>query len=348
MDKQSPKPSASQAEKFSPSTMKDIAERAGVSIMTVSRAIRSPHLLSEETLTRVRQAIEANGYVTNSLAGSHGFRRTATVAMVVPSLQNSLFASTVQAASETLGHHGFSLMLAASGWDSDEEERAISMFLAQRPAGLILHDTVHSERTLAMLRNAHLPIVETGDLIADPLDAVVSFSNQKAADVATTHLLDKGYTRIALVSLPLDVNARARARLQGYRAALKRRRIPYDEARVIQTPGGVVAGAKALLTVLESKPDTDAIFFAGDVGVIGAMLECQRRGWDVPARIAVAALDALENEVAQFLSPVLTSVQVPRADIGRFAAQTIVSRCKGEAVASRVDVGFRLIEGQSS
>lgn len=330
-------------------SMKDVAAKAGVSLMTVSRVLSSPELVAEETRKRVLQTIETEGYVPNAIAGSHGFRLKQVVGLCIPSIRNSLFANTVQAISTVLARQGYSLLLTPTGWDQESEERAISTFMTQRPAGIILHNTTHTERARDILFKSGIPVVETGDLGRSPIDMLVSYSNFKVAKAITTLLIDKGYRRIGIISLPLRNNERGRERLRGYQAALKGRGLSFNRQMVVEGSEGYKGGTDAFRELVDGTADLDAVFCAGDVWAVAALLECQRRGWDVPKRIALAGIDVQEHDVSNFIRPAITNARIPRAEIGARAATLMIERLQGRSQGAIVeDVGFAIDEGATT
>jgi LacI family transcriptional regulator, gluconate utilization system Gnt-I transcriptional repressor len=328
--------------------MKEVAERAGVSIMTVSRALRLPDEVSAETLHRVHKAIRAVGYVPNRLAGGLRTARNAgLVAAVIPSIRNSLFAGTVQGLTDTLRRHDLNVMLGDSQVSPKEEERLIAAFLAQRPSGMVLHATTHTPAARRLLRGAGIPIVEVGDLAGRSIDLKVSYSNFEAAATITRHLIGRGYRTIASVGLPLAGNERAQQRRRGFLAALAEANLPTSDDLLLETDGGFDNGSRAIVYLLERRPDIDAVFFAGDVLAIGAMLECRRRGLAIPERVAIAGFD--DWEIARQLETPLTALEIPRYEIGRIAAELILARLAGSTERPvPVDVGFRLVPRQST
>lgn len=327
-------------------SMKDVAAKAGVSLMTVSRVLSSPELVAEPTRKRVLETIETEGYVPNAIAGSHGFRLKQVVGLCIPSIRNSLFANTVQAISTALAQQGYSLLLTPTGWDAESEERAISTFMTQRPAGIILHNTTHTERARDILVKSGIPVVETGDLTRSPIDMLVSYSNFKVARAMTQRLLEKGYRRIGLISLPLKSNERGRERLRGYQAALKAAKIPFDRRLVVEGSEGYRGGTDAFSELMDAIPDLDAVFCAGDVWAVAALLECHRRGWEIPGRVALAGIDVQEHDVSNFVYPAITNARIPRAEIGTKAATLMLQRLEGRRQASLIeDVGFEIDDG---
>jgi LacI family gluconate utilization system Gnt-I transcriptional repressor len=327
--------------------MQDVAKRASVSAMTVSRALRDPEKVSEETRRRITRAIRDVGYVPNELAGGlRAFSRTKLVAAIVPSVRNSLFAATVQGMSDVLRARGINLMLGDSHYSPEEEEDLINAFLAQRPSGIVLHDKVRSLRARRLLAKAAIPVVEVGDLTRSPLDMCVSYSNFQAGRAMTRHLLDRGRRRIGFASLATSITARSAARLKGYKTALRQAGVPVEAARIVETEGGFASGGAALVQLVDS--GADAVFFAGDVLAVGAVLECQRRGWAVPGRVAIASFD--DHEIASQVNPALTALRLPRYEIGRRAAELILARLDGVSPRGPVveDLGFDIIARDST
>lgn len=329
------------------SRLLDVAKLAGVSIMTVSRALRAPGKVAPATLVRVQDAMAAIGYVPNLVAGTLAGGSSRVVAAIVPSIQNSLFASTIQGLQEALRAEGYALMLGDSGYSAIDEEELVRSFLGQRPAGLVLHATTHTPATRDMLARAGVPVVETGNLVPRPLDMVASYNNAAAARAMTLHLAGRGYQRIAFVSLPAAMTERARERRRGYRAGLRARGLTEDPALVIEAGQGFASGAEAVRRLMALPMPPDAAFFAGDVLALGALLECQRQGWAVPGRLAVAGFD--DHEIATQVFPALTVLRVQRDLLGRQAAAMIFQRLRGESTqGGRFDCGFEVVQRNST
>lgn len=326
--------------------MRDVAKAAGVSLMTVSRALREPQRLSEETRKMVLDAVKKIGYVPNSIAANLASNRSSVVGQIVPSIQNSLYAETVKGSADVLRTAGMHLMLADSGYSMQEEEALIGAFLAQRVCGLILHNTDHTPRALQMIERAGVPVIETGDMPRSPIDMVASYSNAEASKAMTMHLAARGYRRIGFVSLDTRINRRARERLRGHLAALKAAGLPKDPLLLSEVEPGLTSGAHAMVDMMTRAPDVDAIFFAGDVLAIGALFEAQRRGWKVPTRIAIAGFDDLD--ILQHTVPRLTCLRLPRLEIGRRSAEALLDRVRGGGGPVRLDLGFEVVQREST
>lgn len=325
--------------------MRDVAERARVSRMTVSRALNQPETVNEKLRNRVLEAVQELGYVHNHLARSLSSRRSNVIGLVLPSLENSIFAQTMKGISDVLRPLGYHLMIAESGDDPEGEEQVIAAFLAQRVGGLILHSTNHSATAVRMLRASQTPVVENGDLPTDPVDMVVSYSNRAAAKAMTLHLGRLGYKRIAFAGLA--ANPRATQRHLGFQDALKELGLESDQGNTVAVSRGFGGGTEAIAYLEANMPDADALFCAGDVLAASALFECERRGWSVPGRLAIASFDDLD--LMRHVNPSLTSLRLPRYEIGRRSAQLILDRIDERAMAVKiVDLGFEIVQRAST
>jgi LacI family gluconate utilization system Gnt-I transcriptional repressor len=325
--------------------MHEVAELAGVSRMTVSRALNHPEMVKEKVRERVFEAVSQLGYVHNHLARNLSSSKSNVIGLVLPSLENSIFAQTVKAISDVLRAAGFQLMLAEASDDPKEEEAVISAFLAQRVAGLVLHGTRHSAAAIRMLRGSNIPVVENGDIPVEPIDMVASYSNRAAAKAMTLHLARLGYKKIVFAGLAN--NPRATERQLGFLDAQAELGIAPDPRRILSVARGFGPGAEAIAHIERTMPDTDALFCAGDVVAIGALLECNRRGWAVPGRLAIASYDDLE--LMRHVNPAITALRLPRHEIGKRSAEMLLARILDRDPPVRsVDLGFEIIQRAST
>lgn len=327
--------------------MRDIARLAGVSTMTVSRALRTPHLVQADTLAQIQSIVKSLGYVPNRLAGSLVSRRTSLVGLIVPSLRNALYADTIQGISDVLRQHQLHLMVSDSGYSLEREEELITAYLSQRPCGLILHNTRHTDNARRLLASAGVPCVETGNLTPEPIDMVVSYSNRAAGAAMAEHLLARGYRSFGFASLPVAQSERLQQRRDGFLDTLRAAGIEVASSMVLEVGEGLQSGAQALDHFVRQNPAAQALFFAGDVLAAGAVFECQRRGLRVPDDIAIAGSD--DNDMMRNMVPPLTTVRFPRYQIGERSATLIVERLASETRSShREDLGFEVLQRGST
>ena len=160
-------------------TLADVAKLAGVSPITVSRALNTPEQLTPDTLQRVREAVERTGYVPNTLAGGLASARSRLVAAVVPTIAGPVFLETIQALTEALAESGYQLMLGQGGYSNAREDALLDAIIGRRPDGIVLTGIMHSAGGRRRLLAAGIPVVETWDLTPTPIDMLVGFSHEK-------------------------------------------------------------------------------------------------------------------------------------------------------------------------
>jgi LacI family gluconate utilization system Gnt-I transcriptional repressor len=317
--------------------MQDVADLAGVALVTVSRVLNEPDKVARETLDAVRKAIREVGYVPNLVAGGLASNRSGVVGVIVPTITNSIFADTVQGASDLLEPAGFSILLGQSRYDDEREARLIARMLGRRAEGLVVVGCTQAEPARRLLIGSQVPVVQTWDLADEPIDLNAGFSNFDAGRAVGDHLLDRGHRRIAFLG---GGDPRSFARGEGFRAALGQRGLAPAISVDLASPPAFDAGRDALQTLLRPGTPVDAAFFSTDVLAAGALLACRRAGVVVPGRLAIVGFGDLE--IARHLD--LTTVQIRGEDIGRAAATMILDVLTGTGPRpDRVDLGFRIV-----
>jgi len=324
--------------------MEDVAREAGVSLVTVSRVLNTPEKVAAATLAAVRSAIERLRYVPNLAAGSLASNRSRIVAAVVPTIASSIFSDTVDGLAQALAPHRYQLLLGQTGYRQDVEVQVVDAFLGRRVDGLMLIGTAHARGVRAKLERAGIPVVETWDLTARPVDMLVGFSNHAAGQAAARHLIDKGHRALAVIC---GRDERSLARLAGFREAAAAAGIDAVADAPVPSPSSVTDGAAALAALLAGDRPPRAVFCSNDMIAAGAVFECQRRGLAVPHDLAVMGFADLP--IAAAIEPALTTVQVRATAMGQRAGELIMQRLTGaEPAQRRVDLGFAVVERAST
>lgn len=327
--------------------MVDIGNLAGVAQATVSRVFRMPDLVAPETRDRVRLAADRLGYVPNLVAGSLAAKRTNLIVVIVPIIEHSNFSAMLHGISDTVLASGFETAIALSGSSETREEQLVASFLGWRPAAIVLTGTQHSSGTRNLLRRANVPVVEAWNLTSDPIDMNVGFSNRHAARAITEKLIASGRRFIGMICGPTDVNDRARDRQAGYMSAIKAHRLRADLVEEVSDPAGVHLVAELIDRLIGRERRLDALFCSGDSYAMAAVFACQRLGWPVPQRIAVAGIG--DAAMASLMRPALTTAQVPGYEIGVKAGEMLITRLAGRRIKARsVDMGFRIVVRESA
>ena len=321
--------------------MSDVARQAGVSTMTVSRVLNQPDSVAPGTRERILHAIGVQGYVPNDVAGSLRARRGRGVVCIVPHIANSVFSDTLQGLNDALRPASMHVMLGTSGYVSSEEARLLEEFVRLRPEAVVLWGTRRHARSRALLRRLGVPVMEVFDLVPDPFDQVIGFSNELAMRALVEHLLARGRSRIAFVGSTNERDMSSAQRADGWRMALRSAGV--DPAGLMfEADGTTVGGEQVLRSMVASGVVFDAVCCASDLLAVGILIECRRMGIAVPGQIAVAGFG--DNPLAQAFDPPLSTVRLPRYAIGKVAGEQVLRRMAGEPVLQRViDLGYELL-----
>ena len=313
--------------KRSTPTMADVARLAGVTSMTVSRALREGGSVSDETRKRIVEAAESLGYVLDGAAAGLKAGRTGFVGVVIPTLNNSNFAETVQGITDRLAASRRQVLLGYTNYAGEEEERIIESLLVRRPEAMVVTGGDHTERARRLLSQAGIPIVEMWDIPADPIDSAVGFSNHAAGAMTTRHLLERGYRNIAFIGGTAAQDARGAERRRGYEDAARMAGVMPRVLDFGQPPITIRQGAGALAALLDHWPDTDAVICVSDLLAFGLVMECTRRGIAVPQQLAVAGFG--NYDLAECVVPGLTTIDVGARAIGMQAADVVLAAIEG-------------------
>nr|WP_313448418.1 LacI family DNA-binding transcriptional regulator [Pseudescherichia sp.] len=324
-------------------TLDDVARVAGLSSMTVSRAINTPERVRPETVDRVMSAVKATGYIPNALAGGLATRRSKLVAVVVPQINNSMFVDTIQSLNDALAARGYHMLLCMSGYTPQTEAELVAALLSRRPDGMVLTGIHHSAELKKIVLNASVPVVEIWDSTPTPLDMLVGFSHEKVGQALGHFLQRKGYTRPGLIWAE---DRRAQQRKAGLCEALTLHGFPAPLQVDVPLPARLALGREGLGALL-TQGECDVVVCSSDTLAQGTIMEAESRGLRVPQDLAVVGFGDLDFAASN--RPAITTVSVDRHEIGLRAATLLADRIEGiEPDNVILDVGFTLIERESA
>ncbi len=322
-------------------TLADVARLAGVSPITVSRALRGERAVDPELVARVRAAAGELGYMPDPAARALASRHGSHVAVLIPLLSNALFVDLLEAVQRTLRPAGFQALIGITHYDKLEEEQLLRELLLHRPAGLLVTGTDHSDATRALIERSGVPCVHLMEISCQAGLHGVGFSQQEAGAAMTRHLLERGRRRIVFAAAQLD--PRTLQRQAGWRRELEGAGCYEPTLEWLDAaPSSIALGGRMFEQILARDPQVDAVFFNNDDLAQGALLAALRLGIPVPQRVAVAGFNDLTGS-DQMLPP-LTTVRTPRGEIGAAAARMLLALVAGRAVARPCeDLGFELV-----
>ncbi|HVU14763.1 MAG TPA: LacI family DNA-binding transcriptional regulator [Phototrophicaceae bacterium] len=305
------------------STIGDVARRAGVSTMTVSRVINNSGYISQETRERVEQAIAELGYVPNALARSLRFKQTKTIALIITDITNPFFTTVARGVEDTASEHGFSVIFCNTDESQDEESDYLTLMVQKQVDGIILVPAHSSRASAAFLQDHKVPFVVLDRRIAGMELDTVRCDSEIGGYQLTRHLIDLGHRRIAMLSGPLLVSTSA-DRLAGYRRALDEAGLEHAEFFGSLSNADGYRMAREALTAPQ-RPT--AFFAANNLVAIGALRALLEQGIRVPQDLSVVSYDDLPESM--IFDPFLTVVAQPAYDMGQQATRLLLNRLSG-------------------
>lgn len=300
-----------------PPTIRDVAERAGVSRQTVSRAINNKGEIGAATRARVLEIARELGYRPSSIARGLKTRRTLTLGLVVPDIANPFFAEVVRGASERAYAADYTVLLCNTDEDPEREWAILRLLESHRVDGIVLVSSRLSDGMLAKASRQWRPLVMVNRLQAGPTPGVgyVVVNDAEAARGATQYLLARGHRQIGLLAgTPTSRSGQERRR--GYAEALAAAGLE-DDAWTAHCAPNVEGGREAALALLHRQPNLTAILAYNDLVAVGALQACRALGRSVPQGCAIVGWDDIV--FAELISPPLTTVRMPKYEIGERA-----------------------------
>ena len=310
------------------SRLSDVAKLAGVSLGSASRALNNPSSVRPPTLEAVRKAAEQLSYVPDGNARSLVLRRSNTIGSVMPTLNNPVYADFLHFLQQGLSEAGYSLICSAHEYDQSVETLLVERLLQRGVDGLVLVGTDHDEALLSRLGLAGIPHLFTWSTDERSRGACVGFSNRRAMQKLTRHLIELGHREIAVLSGAQTHNERARARLAGIVDVMALHGLDLPPENVITCRFDIEAGRKGLREALALPRAPTAIMCTTDMLAAGALSEAIHLGLTVPADISITGFDVIAS--AQMLSPPLTTIHVSAREMGLRSSEAIIRAIHGD------------------
>jgi LacI family transcriptional regulator len=315
-------------------TMRQVAERAGVSAMTVSRVINESPRVSEEARRSVEAAIAELGYVPNRLARGLIRQKTGAIGVIVPDVANPFFTLVVRGAEEVAWRAGYHVILCNTQGDLERERGYLEDMLAFQVEGLLIAPVGDRSRpSLRVLKKNGVPFVLVDRSVGGHDGDLVQGDSVSGARRLIDHLIALGHRHIGMVTETSDVST-ARDRLQGYREALAAANIQFRPELVAEASAiDVGAAHDATLKLLDLLDPPTAIFSVNNIAVVGVAEAARERGLEIPRDLALVCFDDIEH-ASRFL-PFLTVMVQPAETFGTIATQLLLDRLSGQVPGRR-------------
>jgi LacI family transcriptional regulator len=312
--------------------MRDVAERAGVSVTTVSHVINETRPVSDELRQRVLAAIDELGYQPNVLARSLRRGETHTIGMIVPDSANPFFAELARGIEDTSFAHGYNLILCNSDGDLDKELIYADVLTEKQVDGILFVAAGVSTDHIRALQERRIPVVIVDREIPDVSVDQVLTNNARGGWLATRHLLELGHRCIGCITGPSDVTPSAE-RVTGYRQALSEGGIPVDEVLIVKGDFQYESGYRAARQILARDDPPTAIFTCNDLMAVGAISAAVEMGRQVPVNLSVVGFD--DVRLASFANPPLTTIVQPKYEMGVLATTMLLERMRNHDIPPR-------------
>ena len=308
------------------STIKDIAKALNISPSTVSRALRDHPDISSKTKKRVNSMANELDYHPDSIAQSLKQRRTNLIGVIVPEIRNRFFSAAISGIEDVAYRAGYAIIVSQSNESYERECINISALISNRIAGLLISISLLTKQDdqFRLLERQNIPFVFFDRVLENYEASKVVVDDYNGAFKAVEYLIDSGYRRIAHLAGPEHLSV-SQYRLNGYKAALKKHQIEFDEKLVITGGLDEEDGYNGLIKLLEiNEVPPDVVFAANDPVAIGAFQRIKELGLKIPQDIAL--LGFCNNPISQLVEPTITTVNQPAHQVGRRAAELLLEQ----------------------
>lgn len=318
-----------------PTTLLDVARRAGVAKSTASRALSTPGRVAEKTAAKVLKAAAELRYVSHGVARALTTRNTRTIGAVIPTLDNAIYAVSTHGLEQRLQKAGYMLLVASHEFDLDAEARAVEALVSRGADAIVLVGFEHRRRTFDLLARSETPYVLTWNH-REGRHPSVGFDNREAGRLVVDHLLALGHRRFGVIAGLLRDNDRAAARVEGVREGLARASLRLREDCLVERAYTIEGGREGLAKLAGLRARPTAVICGNDILAIGALHEARARGIAVPEALSITGFD--DMPLAAVTIPPLTTVHFPMEEVGANAAAYLLNVLRG----SREPVQHRL------
>lgn len=312
-------------------TIKDVADKLGYSVGTISRALNGKKGVSEQTRRKILAEMDAMGYEseklfpTESMALTSGIKANPSltlasrvVAAIIPDISNAFFGRIIRSFENALEQLGYHTLLMDSNWDPKRETELLQIAQSSNTAGILFKP---ASSNVSLMKPINIPCVMINQEYSDDF-TWVDIDNFYAGYVGTEHLILGGCRRIAFINGYPD-NVVLRKRIMGYKAALSDYGIPFDERLILNSPHSIKDGYRTTVEILKKSADIDAFFCCDDLHAIGAMACVQDKGLKIPEDVAIIGFN--NSDMADLPQIQLTSISQPTEQIGILSAQMLVN-----------------------
>lgn len=309
-------------------TMQDIANKVGITKMTVSRYFNAPHNVAKATGDKIRQAVDFLGFVPSRVPAMLAQSSSKAIGAVIPSFSNMVFADVIRGIEKEAQAHNYTVLIMHSGYNMEAEERQIAELLSYQIDGIILTEPQHTDLTRRRLNAMNVPCAETMSLPAQPIDMAAGLDHREAMYRCTKTLLEQGRRQPIYIGVRMDI--RTWQRQEGYEQAMREYGLTPFIMDSCERSTFTMAGS-LMREALKSCPKLDAVLCTNDDVAVGTLLACQALKLRVPEDTAILGYNGLN--IGSATVPQLCSIATPRVAMGRMAVRLLLERFNAQEPA---------------
>lgn len=305
----------------------ELAQKAGVSVATVSRALNNKGPVSVKTRERIQQLAGQYNYKPNVNARGLQLQKTDTIGLILPELADEFFMDILRGVDEAASRSGYYIMVSSSHSSRDMLETMLEFMSSGRVDGVILMAPMLQVGLREMLSRSSSPIVLLNNYESLPNSACVNIKNLQGAYAMTEHLIRQGHKRIAVIKGP-EGNCDAQQRLQGFQEAMAKNNTEVESDLLVSGDFSSKSGYFAFMRLMNAEHKPDAIFALNDMMAVGCFEAARANGLSIPQDVALAGFDDIY--LTRFLTPRLTTVHTPIMELGQRAVNYLLKMIKRE------------------
>lgn len=324
------------------STLKDVAEKCGITVTTVSRMLNNRGYVSEKTKKKIRQAMKELNYQPNEFARALSLQRSSFIGLIVPSASNMFFCKVIDCVERHVSKHGYKLLLCASNLEPKKEIEYFDMLSANKVAGVIIAShTQDIDKNIAI----DAPVISIDRILSPHIPSICS-DNYQGGVLAAEHLINKGCKKLAHISGSTHLNMDANKRYFGFKEVCEKKDIPNIVIDATEEQFQSMHYETVVNMLLDKYPDVDGIFTSNDIIAAQVIAICNKRAIKIPDQIKVVGYDDID--LCTLYSPSITTIHQSVNDICQYAVESIIFKAENKVIPSRITFPVTLKERDST
>lgn len=309
-------------------TLQDVATAAGVSTATVSRCLNEPDKVKQEVQNKIRSVIKELGYVPHGAARALASRRTQTIGVIIPTIDNAIFSKLILHLQQTLSDNNFTLLIAQSNYSPELEYKEVQEMLSRGVDGLVMMGEARPITTYQLIEQYQIPFINLWSYNPASEYSCIGIDNTAAGQLLAQHMTQLGHKRIGCVWGIQQNNDRTQQRLAGIVSHLHDLKIEFNAKHVAESQYSIEHSKLAFYKLMDCLPDLTAIICANDILALGVMTAARKLSLKIPQALSISGFDNLE--ILSAVQPSLTTMNAPSAEMGSYAANYLVTQIKAK------------------